>query len=126
MTNTWTIPNCPGYAWEYNLVHHNPVHHTNYLLKWEPVKNVYPPPILHPDVRVMYLNIPRESTGRLGRVIGKDGCHLKEISTVSGAPYIFYRKDTNQFEIWGDYLAVQTAYDVMFHWVARVLFPGCM
>jgi hypothetical protein len=38
---------------------------------------------------------------KIGLVIGKNGAHLKNMSGASGAPYIWFRSDLGQMEIWG-------------------------
>jgi hypothetical protein len=66
-------------------------------LKWMVLPSVYSPPSLFPMVRKLIYEV--DDTSIMGRVIGKNGCHFKNITHLSGALYIFFRYA--EIEIWG-------------------------
>ena len=68
--------------------------------EWEPVKNVYSPPVLHRNMHCETLSISPEDLPWIAFVIGKDGRHLKLLSTRYSIDYIFFRN--GRIEMWGD------------------------
>jgi len=99
MTNTEFAQS--GHYWAWNT------DQNQYQLCWNPIKNQYTPPKYFQDihcVRYRYQDrIP------ISRLIGKDGFHFKEISRLSKAPYIFYRKEEDVIEFWGNPSSIQYA-----------------
>ena len=95
MPYTMVLPSFPGYSWEW----FPPMN--GWRLRWEPVRSMYSPPRLHPGITSVFVGVDPVLAYKIGTVIGKNGAHLKTISEASGAPYIWFRSDIGQMEIWG-------------------------
>lgn len=86
---THVITQHPGFSWVWDGV--------AWRLQWTVLPSVYSPPTLFPMVRKLTYQVDDESM--MGRVIGKNGYHFKNITHLSGALYIYCRDA--EIEIWG-------------------------
>ena len=84
---------------------------TIYKFKKEYESGVYKPPIfttideynnvLPLEAHYKFIT-PNINKNLMKYVIGKKGCRFNEITESSGVKYIWYKKDENIIEIWGD------------------------
>jgi len=65
---------------------------------WQPITNVYSPPIGHFVYRLPLLDHEIEN---IGQIIGKNGIHFKKITALYSLSYIWYNSETQSIEIWG-------------------------
>jgi hypothetical protein len=86
---THVIAEHPGYSWVWDGA--------AWMLNWEVLPSVYSPPSLFPMIRKVTYQVPDASI--MGRVIGKNGHHFKNITHLSGVLYIYCRD--SEIEIWG-------------------------
>lgn len=80
-----------------------------YSLTWQPVTNLYSPPVLHPGVTRAAFYLQPEHTNIIGRLIGKNGFHFKNITDMSGCLYIFY-VGSQIIEVWGEPASIHKAF----------------
>lgn len=109
----WTqiVPHAPGYTWVWDERFYR------WDLRWTPVVNIYSPPVYWCQKR--QLLVPTEAIPWIGRVIGRDGKYMKEITEKSGVQYIFFRDGF--FEVWGnDLFKIDLALWHLDHHMGRV------
>jgi hypothetical protein len=75
-------------------------------MRWMPIPRQYSPPALNPNVVYSMIWLPEHlPEGATGIFIGAGGVHFKNITTLSGAAYLFLLHDpvANRYrvEIWG-------------------------
>lgn len=93
MKYTQVIQQFPGYYWQWDG--------HQWQMMWEPVRNIYSPPCLHPGVVCHELQVPLTLHDKIGLLIGKDGQNFIRVTLQTGCFYIFYRSTHNKVEIWG-------------------------
>jgi hypothetical protein len=85
-------------------------------LGYNPIPNVYCPPILHPHIQFSTFPVMPQHTHLMGLIIGKNGIHFKNITMLSGTVYIYYRHEYNLIEIWGNPYNISLAVQMLqFH-----------
>lgn len=89
-----------GYFWKKN--------EDGWVLTWNPIPNVYSPPLLHPGVKVSNYYLQPDHLELLGHFIGKNGVHLKNITKISKTLYIYVIE--NRIEIWGNPQSIRIAF----------------
>ncbi len=95
MRTTQIVPQHVGYFWDFDI------EAAHWVLRWEPVKGRYSPPVLDNTILSTHVDVPQDLQDKMGLVIGRDGQFFKYITHWSGAVYIFYRQDIGKIEIWG-------------------------
>jgi len=65
---------------------------------WHPITNVYSPPTYNHSCYVFALY--DHEIQNIGKIIGKEGMHFKNITHLSGSSYIWFNQYTNYIEIW--------------------------
>lgn len=93
MKFTQVIQDFPGYYWEWDG--------HNWLMMWEPVRNWYSPPCLHPGIARHDVQVPLELHDKVGLLIGHKGQNFIRITAQTGCCYIFYLAAHNKVEVWG-------------------------
>jgi hypothetical protein len=93
MKHTQVIQEFPGYYWQWDGF--------QWQMMWEPVRNVYSPPCLHPGVVRHEVQVPLQLHDKVGLLIGSNGQNFIRITTQTGCFYIFYRSTHNKVEVWG-------------------------
>lgn len=101
MKHTQVIQDFPGYYWQWDGF--------QWQMMWEPVRNVYSPPCLHPGVLCHEVRVPLQIHDKIGLLIGSNGQNFIRITNQSGCFYVFYRATRNIVEIWGYTLNVAHA-----------------
>jgi hypothetical protein len=101
MKITQVIHEFPGYYWQWDG--------WQWQMMWEPIRNLYSPPRLHPGVVKHEIQVPLELNDKIGILIGGNGQNFIRITTQTGCFYIFYLSTRNSVEIWGPPHGVMTA-----------------
>jgi hypothetical protein len=76
---------------------------------WQPIKNWYTPPTMHPGVKKYDILIPLDLDDKMGMLIGSHGKNFKRITEETGCYYIFYLSVPNKVEIWGPVESIRPA-----------------
>lgn len=92
-TGSHIIPHRPGYMWTWE-------DSKGWCLTWAPIPRVYSPPMMHMGIRKVVFSLGSDNIHLFPLVIGKNGCHLKNITRYSGSLYIFFMPE-GEVEIWG-------------------------
>lgn len=95
----------PGYWWNYTPEH-------GWIMQYNPIPNVYSPPILHFGIQRGYFYFKENMIPLMGSIIGKNGFHYKNITKMSGCFYI-YNIGNSTVEIWGDSRTISKAIDLL-------------
>ena len=108
--------NQDGHFWMFNPVT------SRYELRWEPIPSVYSPPKYFSDIQCYCYRYNYDVP--ISVIIGIHGHHFKNISRLSQAPYIFYRQETHEIEIWGNQASIERAFQLLqkhiLHWSQRL------
>ena len=71
-----------------------------WTLKWEPVHQVYSPPVLDQSLRWCHIHVP-QGVKSFGALLSKeDDFHFKKLARDTGATYIYFREDLGMIEVW--------------------------
>ena len=88
---------------------------------WNPIPNQYCPPMLHQGIYPWRFQILPEHIHLMGKFIGKEGIHFKNITAISGCVYIYFIQDSSEIEIWGNYHTIQHAFYLLSNHIYQVL-----
>ena len=94
---------------------------------WEPIPRIYSPPKMHLHLLHTVLWLPEGGEKLMGLFIGANGVHFKNITSQSGATYLFLLKHGSRHfvDIWGpagsELIAIQLLNSHWFHNVAPFL-----
>lgn len=81
-------------------------------VKWEPLKDVYCPPVLDNSLQWFHLSVP-EGIGMIP-LLGDGKMHCEKLAKRIGATYIYYRHDIKKIEIWAQDITEATTKMVIY------------
>lgn len=71
-----------------------------WTMRWEPVHQVYSPPVLDQSLRWCHMHIPKHVRSFQALLSKEDDFHFQKLARDTGATYIYFREDLGMIEVW--------------------------